>query len=408
VAAFIFDLDMTLVDSSAIAMWRRVGLWSHVRTNLAHVKPFPVGTPAPHELPARLKASGHAVAVVTSSPRWYAEALIRQFNIQADTLVAWDDTEQHKPDPAPILRALEQLGIEPNNACHIGDATIDVQASYHAGVPSIGAGWGVLNCEELSSAAPDVLLLTPSALLRLDELGRRGYFGEMLCRGVAPKAHRGSILPCGGSPERYALGRYFTTEDPRHAGSALSAHILTLKNVDDSAGPLGQALAAFVAQLDWTPDYIVPVPPKPSQGRNRFAAVLNAAEPLLPDDIEVALDGLQCVREIEGYKGMGALERASAIRGVFSCPWDWDGSKILLVDDVLTTGETIGEAGRVLLASRASEVRVVAFGKDQQTFARKECPACGRPMRVRTQRSTGDKFWGCSGYPQHCQNTERL
>jgi restriction system protein len=38
------------------------------------------------------------------------------------------------------------------------------------------------------------------------------------------------------------------------------------------------------------------------------------------------------------------------------------------------------------------------------------CPACGKPMLLRTARKgqhTGSQFWGCSGYPQ-CKGTKKL
>ena len=300
------------------------------------------------------------------------------------------------------------LGATPDDAYFVGDSTIDVEASYHAGVCSIGAGWGVRNFEELSSAAPDVLVLRPDGLLRLDELDRRGYLAEVVCSGATPKVHRGAILPCGESPRRFALGRYFTRSDPRHAASALAATILQLKNSDTPAPLFARALAAFVHECGWTPDYVVPVPPKPSQDRNRFAAVIEEAEPLLPDDIAFVLDGLSCVREVTDYKTLSPPERAAAARGTFTSSYDWRGDKVLLLDDVLTTGETLAECTRVFAATGAAEVRAVVFGKDQQTFATKTCPECERPMRVRTNGYTGERFWGCSGYPDHCQNTENM
>lgn len=268
-AAFVFDLDMTLVDSSALHAWRELKMWSHVRSNLGYVKPFPVGTPAPHELPAQIKTQGHSVAIVTSSPRWYAKKLIELFKIEADVLVAWDDTERHKPDPEPIIKALENLGVDPNDAYYVGDVAIDVQASYHAVVVSIGAGWGVSNFEAFSSSAPDILLLKPSSLFRLGELKQRGYFAEILCKGISPKTHQGAILPCGDSLFcQYALGRYFNTEDPRHEHGALASSILTMKNTDVHASVFAHALVEFVREVQWTPDYVVPVPRKPSQSRS--------------------------------------------------------------------------------------------------------------------------------------------
>jgi len=406
--AFIIDLDMTLVDSSALEDWRHLKFWSHVMANLDQVKPFTFSSVSAHELPARLRKSGLKVAVVTSSPRFYAEEILKRFNIEFDALVAYDDTEQHKPDPEPINKALELLGVQAGEVVHVGDAAIDVQASYHAGVFSVGAGWGVQNFDALSSAAPDALFMYPRTLLKLDELALRGYVAESYALDIQPKVHAGSFLPCGGTPPRYALGRYFPREDSRHATSKLSNLLLEFKNSDDPAGTLAKALASFLTRLDWTPDYIVSVPPKPSQDRDRFSALFDAVEPLLSDDTHVIRNGLQCEKEIEGYKGMRALERATAIRGVFVSPYTWANDRVLLLDDVLTTGETVAECARVLLANAAAEVRIAAFARDQQVFARKLCPACNRPMRVRTNGTTGTRFWGCSGWPHECQHTENL
>lgn len=36
-----------------------------------------------------------------------------------------------------------------------------------------------------------------------------------------------------------------------------------------------------------------------------------------------------------------------------------------------------------------------------------ECPECGEDMVKRTNRKTGDEFWGCPMYPQ-CDGTRRI
>lgn len=406
--AIIFDLDMTLVDSSALEEWRKARMWKQVMLSLRRVKPFDVtGSNSPHELPALLRGRGHRVAIVTSSKRDYATEVLKLFGIEHDGLIAYEDTEQHKPDPAPILAALEHLDVEPSDAIYVGDSPFDVEASYHAGVFSVGAGWGVQNVEAFSFAAPDALLMKPSTLLRLSTVERASYFAEVRARKLEPYPHAGSFLPCGGSPARYALGRYFMTEDPRHAISDLSRRLLQFKTNDDPAPVFARALASFIKRVGWTPDFVLSVPPKPSQSRDRFESLFAATQGLVGAEVNLATDGLRCVKEIEGYKRMGALERAKAIRGAFESKYVWENCSVLLVDDVLTTGETVAECARVLLADGAVEVRVVTIGKDQQVFARKSCAACTRPMRVRTNRD-GVKFWGCSGYPDYCKNTEDL
>lgn len=406
--AFLFDLDLTLVDSSGVSEWRDRQMWADVNANLHRIVPFDGFELAPHEVPGRLKADGYRVAVVTSSPRKYATALLKKFKIAHDVLVAYDDTDLHKPDPAPLQKALAELGVSAAEACHVGDASSDNEAGYHAGVVSIGAAWGVASFEALCSAAPDVLITRPVTLTRLGPLERRTYFAEVLANGDEPKQHPGSVLPCGSEPRCYALGRYFKTEDPRHGKSALAEKILSLKNKDDAAAMFGRSLALFLKRLvGWKPDYIVPVPPKPSQKRNRFEAVLEGAKDGIAKETVPLLDGLRCVKEVEGYKSKSPLERQIAIHGAFASKYTWKNGKVLLLDDVLTTGETVSECVRVLRASEAGEVRVVAFGKDQQAFVRKQCPRCGRAMRVRTGRY--GRFWGCSGYgPGTCDYTENF
>ncbi|MCB9879395.1 MAG: HAD-IA family hydrolase [Planctomycetes bacterium] len=403
---------MTLVDSSELTIWRQLQNWARVRQNMHRVRAFEGSGLRPHDIPSQLKTFGYSIGVVTASPRWYAEQLLKTFGIEYDELVAYHDTEAHKPDPEPIKLALERLGADPKRSFHVGDAAIDFEASYHARVQAIGAGWGVEDFESLSSVAPDLLLFRPDRLLGVAEFERRGYVAEVRAAAGEPLLHLGSLLRCGGSVPRYALGRYFTTGDSRHGSSRLSAHVLSLKNADGPAAAFGQALGDGLSKLKWKPHFIVPVPPKPSQTRNRFEALLGHAEPHLDSGIKVYVDGLRCVKEIDGYKNMKPDDRAAAVRGAFESKYTWGGGRVLLVDDVLTTGETVAECARVLLKNKASEVRILALAKDQRSLEIKLCPICGLRMKVRTNSQSGEKFWGCSGWkapPETgCNYTESL
>jgi phosphoglycolate phosphatase-like HAD superfamily hydrolase len=118
------------------------------------IRPFPAqGLVSPHELPGRLKQAGHTVGVVTSSPEWYAKAVMAQFRVAHDVLISYGDTENHKPDPDPLLEALRRLGVAASPAVlYVGDDVGDVEASYHAGLTSIGVEWGPTSVFELASA----------------------------------------------------------------------------------------------------------------------------------------------------------------------------------------------------------------------------------------------------------------
>ena len=59
-----------------------------------------------------------------------------------EVVVASEDTERHKPDPAPVLLALDRMSARPEGAAYVGDSPFDVAAANAAGVFSIAVGGG--------------------------------------------------------------------------------------------------------------------------------------------------------------------------------------------------------------------------------------------------------------------------
>ena len=86
--------------------------------------------------------SKYELAVVTSRIKAGAvEALSRKNMLQYfRTIVAYEDCLNPKPNPEPLLIALERLDIGPSNAVYIGDAKSDMQAASAAGVYFIAYG----------------------------------------------------------------------------------------------------------------------------------------------------------------------------------------------------------------------------------------------------------------------------
>lgn len=83
------------------------------------------------------------VGLVTSSPRWYVDQLLRRLlpGFAFCSIVTYEDVASIKPDPEPILTALTNLSIEPCCAVYVGDDLVDHQAALRAGVAFVGAGW---------------------------------------------------------------------------------------------------------------------------------------------------------------------------------------------------------------------------------------------------------------------------
>jgi phosphoglycolate phosphatase-like HAD superfamily hydrolase len=156
----IFDLDQTLIDSSAAESLRKKRRWHQVYSLIPSLKPYPGINAHISELHAR----GASMAIVTSSPRTYCARVIDQWGWPISNIVAYHDTDKHKPDPEPILKAMQNGGGTENGSYHIGDMASDTVAANAAGAVSLGALWGSPDPEGLRRSVPDFLFSTVSEL----------------------------------------------------------------------------------------------------------------------------------------------------------------------------------------------------------------------------------------------------
>ena len=128
----LFDLDQTLVESSALETLRDASQWPDVMAALSRTAPIP----ATCKLMRILKTAGIPVGVVTSAPKDYATALLALYELPCDVLVADEDASPGKPAPAPLRAALTALGgIHPQHAIYIGDSRLDLAAASGLGMP---------------------------------------------------------------------------------------------------------------------------------------------------------------------------------------------------------------------------------------------------------------------------------
>lgn len=124
------------------------------------------------EMLAALRSAGVQVAAATSKLRVPAEMALHFTGLEdhVGVLVTLEDTDEHKPHPAPLLLALERLGAHPSHSAYVGDAVVDVQAARAAGMSAVAVSWGAGARTDLVAADPDVLADT-AADLRIALLG---------------------------------------------------------------------------------------------------------------------------------------------------------------------------------------------------------------------------------------------
>jgi HAD superfamily hydrolase (TIGR01509 family) len=219
-AAFLFDLDGTLVDSVyehvlawrealeqvgiELSVWRihrRIGMSGGLLINAllretraeitphfveelqrrhadayarrsAQVRPLP-GT---KELLEHLTASKVPWAVATSGRMAGASPSLKAIGIDPAhvPVITRDQVEHAKPDPDLFIAASNQLGVDAADAVVIGDSVWDLLASRRARALGVGLLSGGYGREELERAGAYRVYEDPTDLLRhLDEVGVR-------------------------------------------------------------------------------------------------------------------------------------------------------------------------------------------------------------------------------------------
>ena len=97
---------------------------------------------------AVIEASSFArLGVVTTKTARYSKELLEHFGIMCyfETLIGREDVTNPKPDPEPIQKALERMGIdEKKDVFIIGDTVLDLEAAKNANIQAIGvlSGYG--------------------------------------------------------------------------------------------------------------------------------------------------------------------------------------------------------------------------------------------------------------------------
>ncbi len=131
------------------------------------------------------------------------------------------------------------------------------------------------------------------------------------------------------------------------------------RHLKAAAAPLGQLMADYLRAGPLPGEVIVPVPLHPKRQRRRGynQASLLAAEVGRLTGLPVMEDTLVRVRDTAPQaRSAGALERRINVRGAFECPRELSGERVILIDDVCTTGATLDACATALKAAGTASV----------------------------------------------------
>jgi pyrophosphatase PpaX len=140
---------------------------SYVAHNLEHHDAMVRAYPGVPELIGELERRGARLGLVTSKLRENARRGLRVTGLESafDFVVGAEDVTRGKPDPEPVLLALERTGVAAADTLFVGDSPYDIESGRRAGVKTAAATWGPFTRQALEAARPDLWLERPEDLL---------------------------------------------------------------------------------------------------------------------------------------------------------------------------------------------------------------------------------------------------
>lgn len=195
--------------------------------------------------------------------------------------------------------------------------------------------------------------------------------GEAVCEACAVELPQRppSACPCCGLPG-LGGGRCAACERERPAYDATIAlydfvfpvdamvHALKYRHRLSMAAFFGAALAARGSDFGGQVDLLLPMPLHPRRLAERgFNQAVELARPLArARGLPLGLAVVRKLRDIPAQAGLDREARLRNPRGAFECDVSLAGQRVIVVDDVMTTGATLDELARTLKRQGASWV----------------------------------------------------
>ena len=211
----------------------------------------------------------------------------------------------------------------------------------------------------------DVLLAQPRAFFCDECVHEVEEIPSPACVGChEPGLHAGGVCErCKRRPPKFK----FAFAPLEHSGAVARAiQRFKYEGHPELARPLGALLVqrskGFLAQA---PNLVVPLPLHATRYRERGydQTALLAVEVARGTGFTLRDEALTRVKPTARQVGHSEDERAANVAGAFEASATVKGARLLLVDDVLTTGATANEAAQALLLAGALEVQVLTLAR---------------------------------------------
>jgi ComF family protein len=146
-------------------------------------------------------------------------------------------------------------------------------------------------------------------------------------------------------------------------------HSLKYQDRTDLAPAMGRWMARAGQELLADADVLVPVPLHWRRGWSRRYNQSGALARVISrqSGVKLASEALRRIRPTQQQIGLSRPQRAANVQGAFKVAADRmadiQGRRVILIDDVLTSGATTDACARALLRAKAAQVDVLVFAR---------------------------------------------
>lgn len=137
--------------------------------NLAYHDELTTGFESVPETIRKLYDQGISMAIVTSKTKNTAIRGLKLFDMDKYfiTVIGHEECQNHKPHPEPVLRALAEIKLSPEECLMVGDSPFDLASARAAGLRTAAVRWTQIEWEQLLAEKPDYELATIKDLLTI-------------------------------------------------------------------------------------------------------------------------------------------------------------------------------------------------------------------------------------------------
>ncbi len=107
-----------------------------------------------------LSVGGYKLAVVSTKIRKMVLKGLKTTGLYEyfPVVVSLDDVKNAKPNPEPLIKAMDKLGAKPEHTIMVGDSYHDILGAKNTGVRSVGVSWTIQGKDYLQKLGPDYMI----------------------------------------------------------------------------------------------------------------------------------------------------------------------------------------------------------------------------------------------------------